>query len=86
MIEGCKDLSYENRLTRLNLTTIEERHQRADIIQVYKILNEDAEIYPKDFLSLNNRSGRMNSKKLFKRRCDTNVCINSFTFRVVDIF
>ena len=34
-----KHLSYEDRLIRLNLTTLERRRERGDIIQTYKIIH-----------------------------------------------
>ena len=42
MIPELKSLSYEARLKRLNLTTLEIRRIRGDLIQVYKILNPDS--------------------------------------------
>ena len=54
------------------------------MIQVYKILNGKDEIYPEDFLELNEGTGRINSLKLFKRRCKLDLRKYSFTFRVVD--
>ena len=37
MIEGLEGLGYLERLRILNLTTLEKRFLRADLIQVYKI-------------------------------------------------
>ena len=34
-----KHLSYEDRLINLNLTTLERRRERGDIIQTYKIMH-----------------------------------------------
>ncbi len=39
MIPGFKELTYEERLRRLELTTLEERRIRGDMITMYKILN-----------------------------------------------
>ena len=50
MIDGCKDKSYEQRLRKLNLTTLKDRHYRADMIQVFRILNDNNDIYPENFL------------------------------------
>ena len=36
MVEGLKNLSYEDRLRKMNLTTLETRRTRADMIEVYK--------------------------------------------------
>ena len=37
MIPGFRKLSYANRLTRLNLWTLEERRNPADLIEVFKM-------------------------------------------------
>ena len=34
-----KHLSYEDRLIKLNLTTLERRRERGDIIQTYKMMH-----------------------------------------------
>ena len=54
------------------------------MIQVYKILNDCDGVYPEEFLELNDRIGRKNSLKLFKRRCKPDLRKYIFTFRVVD--
>jgi len=54
------------------------------MIQVYKILNDQLNVYPVKFLELNNRTGRKNSLKLFKRRSKLDISKYSFTSRVVD--
>jgi len=84
MIDGCKKLSYEQRLSKLKLTSLEDRHYRADMIQVFKILNDNCDIFTEQFLELSNRAGRKNSLKLFKRRNNLDIAKFSFTSRVVD--
>ena len=39
MVYGSNDLTYEQRLRRLNITTLETRRLRGDIIEVFKIIN-----------------------------------------------
>ena len=68
----------------LKLTTIEDRHKRADVIQVCKILNDRSMIFPKDFLKLSDRMGRKNSLKLFKQRVNKKFRRNGFTSRITD--
>ena len=69
MIDGCKNIDYEKRLQKLNLTTVEERHKRLDMVHVYKVLKDKTNVYPEDFLKLNDRGeGRKKSLKLFKHR------------------
>ena len=58
MISGCKKMNYGQRLEKLNLTTLEERHQRADMIQVFKVINDRSNVYPAKFLEINERPGR----------------------------
>ena len=48
MIKDCRGKNYEERLRLIGLTSLEERHYRADMIQVFKILidNKDKkEVY-----------------------------------------
>ena len=54
------------------------------MIQVYKIVNDKQNVFPKEFLKLNNRPGRRNSKKLYKSRNRLEGCKHEFTSRVVD--
>jgi len=82
MIDGCKKISYEQ--SKLNLTTLEDRFYRADMIQVFKILNDNCNIFTEQFLELSNRAGRKNSLKLFKRRNNLDTEKFSFTSRVVN--
>src|SRR6266516_3374562 len=85
MIEGYKKKTYEERINKLGITTLEDRFYRADMIQVYKILNDKRNIYPANFLKLSNRAGRKNPLKLFKRRSYGDISKYSFTSRVVDL-
>jgi len=84
MIEGCKGKTYEQRLIKLGLTSLQDRHNRADMIQVFRVINDHSNIYPEKFLELNERTGRKNSLKIFKERSNLDVCKYSFTSRVVD--
>jgi len=40
MIDSCRNKSYTERLRSLNLTSLETRRLRADLLLTYKILNE----------------------------------------------
>ena len=39
MVPGLKNMPYEQRLIQLHLWTLEERRVRADLIEVYKMMN-----------------------------------------------
>jgi len=84
MINECKGKTYTERLCKLGITSLEDRHYRADMLQVFKIINDKMNIYPPNFLVKSDRLGRINSRKLFKKRSNLEVSKNSFTFRVVD--
>jgi len=84
MIIGCRGKTYEQRLDKLRLTTLDQRHYRADMVQVFKILKDQKNIYPTDFLTLSKRSGRINCMKLYKKRSCLDVSKHCFTSRVVD--
>ena len=65
---SCKNMSYPERLRKLGLTSFEYRRERADLIQVYKILN-DIDIVEKDklFTSAQFTATRGHSFKLHKK-------------------
>ena len=52
-IDGLSNLSYDQRLKRLNLTTLLERRMRGDLIELNKILNNFAN-YGKIYVNFNN--------------------------------
>ena len=39
MIKKCKNMSYKNRLVATGLTTLEDRRNRGDAIEVFKMVN-----------------------------------------------
>ena len=87
MIKDCRGKSYQQRLKVIGLTSLEERHYRADMIQVFKVLKDKedkTDVYPPDFLTLAERPGRKNSKKLYKKRNFFEIGKYSFSARVVD--
>lgn len=86
LINGCKDKKYEDRLMKLGVTTLQERQIRADLIQVYKIVYDENNVYPKNFLVRSERCGRKNSSQLYKKRCNLELTRQSFAFRVTDLW
>ena len=54
------------------------------MIQVYKVLNDRSNVYPRDFLKLSDRSGRKNSEKLVKQRINKELSKYEFSFRIID--
>ena len=82
-----KHLSYPERLKKLGLPTLEYRRQRADVLQVFKILQGIDNVDSDNFLKLSSyQATRCHSYKLYKSRTRLNVRSNSFSNRVVDIW
>ena len=73
MIWECKDLEYTERLIVCGLTTLETRRVRADLIEVYKIVNKLEGLNEGDFFERCNLGGVMrggtrgNSIKFFRK-------------------
>ena len=66
LVPGLKELSYEDRLRRLDMPTLSYRRHRGDMIELFKMLNDkyDAESCPT--LTRNESITRSNTMKLFK--------------------
>jgi predicted component of type VI protein secretion system len=83
-IPGLKYKEYEERLKRLNLTSLKDRRVRIDLIETFKILNQKDNIDPDIFFELNTNATRNNGSKLIKKRTYTNEYKHSFSNRVVN--
>src|SRR6218665_3950555 len=86
MIRGYKDLSYEERLIRCGLTTLEKRRSSGDLIEAYTIITGKESIQWERFFELAPSKGtREHSYKLFKKRKGT-LWQKFFSARVVDLW
>ena len=86
LIDGFKDLSYEERLRAVHLTSLETRRMRGDLIEVYKIMHGLTNLSPEDFFSFSTSGLRGHGYKLFKPRVRTDIGKFSFSCRVVDLW
>ena len=86
LVNSLSGLTYENRLRALGIPTLEYRRLRADVVEVYKILNQIDRIDPKKFFTWSNLPTRGNSLKIFKRRSRLKVRASVFSNRVVDVW
>ena len=85
LVKCIKHLPYEERLIRLGLPSLEYRRDRADLIQVYKIMHGIDKIDKDKLFTLSRyRAMRGYSLKLYKKRARLKVRANSFSNRVVD--
>lgn len=86
LIPGFKNLTYPERLQRLNLPTLQHRRIRGDLINTFKIVNNvyDNRVTKNIFqMDVNSRT-RGHTKKIFKKRCRLEIRKNFFSFRVID--
>ena len=86
LIDGFNLLCYEDRLKLVNLTTLETRRIRGDLIEVYKILHGYTDINPQDFFTFSGFQFRGHGLKLYKPRIRTDIGKFSFSYRIVDIW
>ena len=76
--------SYEERLRKLNLTTLIYRRKRADIIQVFKMLKGYESLDAELFFTLDKSCTRGHSLKLVKPRAITRIRQYSFSHRIIN--
>ena len=84
-VTGLKDLTYEDRLAKLNLPSLEYRRFRGDHIQVFKISRR---VYNNDTNNLiqftDDTRLRGNDFKITKTRTDKKQLSEFFSFRIVN--
>ena len=85
-INGLKDLSYEERLVKLKLPSLEYRRLRGDLIEVFKIVNNiyDHETTNNLFKRDLESKTRAHSYKLTKDRALTRKYLHFFSNRVIN--
>ena len=85
MIPELRNFSYETILKKLNLWTLEECRNRADIVEVFKMFCGNSTVPSETFFQLdsNNRT-RGHMAKIKKNRCRTSLRKHFFSERVVN--
>ena len=80
-----KGMSYRDRLDRLGLWMLEERRNRADLIEVFKMMRGISSVSPDEFfVTAAVRSTRGHSMKLVKPHCEGIIRQNFFSLRVIN--
>jgi len=87
MIPEIKDLPYTERLRRLNLWTLEGRRVRADLIEVFKMINGLTNVNFEAFFEFDtNCRTRGHARKLKKNRFNRDLRQHFFTERIINIW
>lgn len=86
MVEGFKDISYEDRLQLLGLTTLQTRRLRGDLIEMFKIIKGMYCIDASEFFTFSDSNTRGHDLKLYKDRFCSNIGKFSFCNRSVDLW
>ncbi len=85
LVNGLKDMSYEQRLKKLGLPSLEYRRERADMVQTYKILQDIDHIDKEKLFTMSSYSRtRGHSRKIYKRRSRLTSRANVFSNRIVN--
>ena len=67
-VPSLRNLSYEERLKRLNLPTLEERRRRGDMIMMYKCVTGMEDIDKEEYIIPAVRRSRGHNRKLQIKR------------------
>ena len=85
LVRGLSELSYEERLRKLGIPTLQYRRLWADMLQVYKIVHGVDRINPETFFTFADSSiTRGHKYKILKQRSKTTFRLHAFSNRVVD--
>ncbi|MES9905973.1 MAG: reverse transcriptase family protein [Sedimenticola sp.] len=85
MVNGFRNYSYQERLLKLGLPSLEYRRDRSDLLQAYKIIyGIDKLDKHKMFTMATYNRTRGHTLKIYKQRPRLNVSMNAFSNRVVN--
>ncbi len=70
---SLRDLSYEERLKKLQVPTLTERRERGDMIMQYKCVEGIGKIDVNEYVIPSQSTLRGHSKKLYKKRLKKDV-------------
>jgi len=85
MIPGMKELPYERRLECIGLWTLEERRNRADLLEVFKMYKGwSTTSFDGLFTLMDDSRTRGHSAKIAKSRCRLDMRCYFFSQRVID--
>ena len=74
MVSDLEDLTYEERLKEMHLTTLKERRERGDLIAIYKVINNLVKTDKKDLIL--RRKGEARNLRGYKKELQKEICLN----------
>ena len=86
MIPEFQDLTYEERLDRMELPSLEKRRERGDMIAMFRLINGLEKLDREDLLVLNERDTRGHGRKLRPTTCRRDIKRFSFPHRSIRIW
>jgi len=86
LVPELRGMTYQERLTELNLPTLLYRRQRYDLIQVFKMIHGFESCTVDKFFEFNDNPTRGHIFKIMKPRCNKSLRQNSFSVRVIDMW
>ena len=87
LVPKLRHHEYKDRLKALNLTTLEYRRKRADVIQIFRMIKGFDNLNQKDFFEIDTNSRtRGHRYKIIKTHCRTNKKLHSFPHRVINLW
>lgn len=86
LVVGTRDMGYEERLKLLDMTSLETRRMRGDLIEVFKLLKGYEDIDVQKFFAKAEGCTRGHVLKLVKPRCRLDCRKYFFSHRVIDLW
>ena len=80
MVHGLRNLSYEQRLRHLELTTLKERRIRGDLIETFKIMRGKERVDQSQFFQLSTSEYQLRGHTMKLSKKLTNLDVWKFTF------
>ena len=84
LIPSLKQCTYQERLSALNLPSLQYRRLRMDLIMTYKILQGTVHLRKDHFFIMNTNPTRTNGLKIYKHHCNKTLRRYSFSQRIID--
>ena len=86
MVHSLSELTYDERLLKLELPTLQQRRERGDLIATYRIMKGKETLDRDDLMKWDGRDTRGHNRKLKKASYSKDVKKNSFPHRVINIW